>query len=510
MSRPALTHTLLCIGVFVGSLLFVSNLAGDCLNAPLDEGIYLEGGERLLEGQVPYRDYFAFTGPMIYWLQAGLQQTFGREMPLLRLSVTLSLALMTLVVFAITARLTDWGYGLGTAFVCLSYFSASTYMIIVNHRWLSAAFACLALWAAFEAVGRARPTAWWIAAGTAVAAAAWTTPSFLLVIAAMSLWLAFVDRRQLVAFCVGILLVSAPAIGWLALHGALMPMIDSLVWVGSRYGRANSVPYAYFPSGWDFNQWGNPSLPILQRLMSGLSRARYAIAPIAVPLVIATYAWRAWRRKLEPRQQFLAIGATAIFLTSYPRWDVNQMLFTMAPMMILIAGLAFRLPKLLQPLFVSAIVIWAMLNYSSALRVASDDLYLPTRAGTQRASPAMSQAYERLETLIPDQATLFTYPYLPSLGFALHSRNPIRYSFIQPGMMSKEDEARALSDLQSHPPRFILRQTFPPDQILIQWPNADPSTLVLPSIEQFIDSRYRFIERVGGPHFEVQVMELNP
>lgn len=510
MSRPALTHVLLCLGVFVASLLFVSSLAGDCLNAPLDEGIYLEGGERLLEGQVPYRDYFAFTGPMIYWMQAGLQYAFGREMPLLRLSATLSLALMALVIFAVTARLTDWGYGLGAAFVGLSYFAASTYMIIANHRWLSAAFACLAIWAAFEAVGRVKPAALWIAAGLAAAAAAWTTPSFLLLVAAISLWLLVTDRRQLLPLSIGILLISAPATLWLALNGALLPMIDSLLWVGSRYGRANQVPYGYFPSGWDFEQWGNPSLPIVARLLSALGRARYAIAPVAAPLIFATYAWYAWRQKLERPQQLLVIGAAATFLTCYPRWDVNQMLFTMAPMIILIAALAYRLPKLIQPLFVSAAVMWAMFNYSSGLRIASDDLYLPTRAGTQRASPGMTQAYEKLEALIPDRATLFTYPYLPSLGFALHTRNPIRYSFIQPGMMSKQDEAQALSDLEKHAPRFLLRQTFPPNQILIQWPNADPSTLVLSSIERFIDSRYRFLERVNGPHFEVQVMELNP
>lgn len=511
MNRSLILHCLLGAAVFLATLFFVSSLAGDCLHAPLDEGIYLEGGERLLEGQVPYRDFFAFTGPLIYWLQAGLEHTFGRNMPMLRLSATASLALMTLVAFAITTRLTDWGYGLGTAFVYLGYISASTYMIIANHRWVSAAFACLALWAAFEASGKLiRPALLWFLAGIAAAAAAWTTPSFVVGIGVYLLWLAFADRRHLLPFCGGVLLVSVPSIVWLAAHGALLPMIENLGWVASRYGKANSVPYAYNPSGWEANRWGDTSQSLYIRVMAAIGIMRYVVAPVAVPLMLVTYGLLAWRKQLDPPRQLLVLGAAAIFFTCYPRWDVNQMLFIMAPFAILIARLAFRLPQLAQPLVTSAIVMWAVINYSGALRVSADDPYIPTRAGTQRAPIAMATAYERLESRIPEGATLFTYPYLPSLGFALHTRNPIRYSFMQPGMMSKQDEAKALLDLQSHPPRFILRQFFPPDQILNTWPNSDRSTLVMHSIEQFFDTRYHFVERVQSIHFDLQLVELNP
>ena len=480
------------------------------MHVSLDEGIYLEGGERLLEGQVPYRDFFAFTGPVIYWMQAGLEHTFGRNMPFLRLTGTASLALMTLVVFAITARLTDSAYGAGAAFVYLGYFSASTYMIIANHRWVSAAFACLALWAAFEATGKSKPALRWLLAGAAAAAAAWTTPSFVIGIGVYVLWLAFTDRRQLLPFFGGILMVSLPAIAWLAAHGALMPMIDNLFWVAARYGKANSVPYAYNPSGWKSERWGDASLSLYARLMALISIGRYLVAPIGVPLVLATYGVLAWRKKLDAQRQLLVLGAAAVFCTSYPRWDVNQMLFTMAPFAILFALLAFRLPKLAQPVLVSAVVMWAAINYSSALRVSADDPSIPTRAGIQRSPITIATAYETLERLIPEGSTLFAYPYMPSLGFALHTRNPVRYSYMQPGMMSKQDEAQALSDLSRNPPRFVLRQYFPPDQILHTWPNSDRSTLVMASIENFFDTRYHLLERVRSIHFDIQLVELNP
>jgi hypothetical protein len=77
-------------------------------------------------------------------------------------------------------------------------------------------------------------------------------------------------------------------------------------------------------------------------------------------------------------------------------------------------------------------------------------------------------------------------------------------------MMSKQDEARALSDLEREPPRFILMQFFPDDQILHTWPNSDLSTMAMQSIRDFVARRYRFIEKVRAVYFEVDLMELNP
>ncbi len=510
MSRAEITHLLLCVAVFLASAFFLNTLVGDCFHPSLDEGIYLEGGERTMEGEVPYRDFFAFTGPMTYWVQAGLERIFGREMPMLRLSATLALALMTTVVFALTARFTDWSFGIGTAFVFLGYISASTYLIIVNHRWTSAGFAALALWAAVEASGKvARPALLWGVAGAAGAAAAWTTPSFAVGVAVCLGWLAVKDRRQLLSFCGGVALVSVPAVGWLAMHGALLPMIDNLFWVASRYSTANSVPYAYSAGG-PGDKWTDETVPMLRRVMAAIGAARYQVAPVGIPVMLAWSAFLAWRKRLEPRLQLLSLLAAATFVTAYPRWDVHHFLFVMAPFAVLMGIQVFRLPTLAQPPLVVVLLMWASLNYSSAWRVAQNDPYFPTRAGMQRAPVSILEGYERLEKLVPDGATLYAYPYLPSLGYQLHARNPIRYSFLQPGMMSKQDEAQALSDLERHPPRFILKQFFPPDQILNTWPNSDRDTLVMPTIEQFITSRYRFVEKVGSIHFEVDVMELNP
>ncbi|MBY0502411.1 MAG: hypothetical protein K2X03_00775 [Bryobacteraceae bacterium] len=505
-----LRYVLLCAAVFLGTFFYLYDLVGDVFHPSLDEGIYLEGGERVLGGQVPYRDFFVFTGPVIYWTQAALEKTFGRHMPLLRLSAMGSLAAMTLVVFALTLRFTDWGYGLGAAVVYLGYLSASTFLVIVNHRWLSAALASLALWAAVEAAKRtARPALLWGVAGVAAALAAWTTPTFILGVGVYLGWLIWREREYLLPFCGGVLVVSLPLIGWLAAQGALLPMIDNLLWLGSRYSKANAVPYGYNPGGMGI-RFGDPALNIYGNIMTVLVSARYFVAPIGAPLVLLGYAVLAWRRQLDAPRQLLALGAAAIFATTYPRWDMNQMLFVMAPFCVLVAIQAFRLPVLAQPVVSVIFLMWAALNFSSALSVGSEFQSFPTRAGIQRGHLTLLEGYEKLERLIPEGATLFAFPYQPSLGFALHTRNPTRYAFLQPGMMSKQDEARALGDLERQPPRFILRQYFPDDQVLNTWPNSDRSTLAMASIRQYIDRRYRFVDVVQSIYYRVEVLELNP
>lgn len=42
-----------------------------------DEGIFLDGACKILAGQVPYRDFFAYLGPGAFWNPAAAFATFG-------------------------------------------------------------------------------------------------------------------------------------------------------------------------------------------------------------------------------------------------------------------------------------------------------------------------------------------------------------------------------------------------------------------------------------------------
>src|ERR1051326_4140789 len=52
-----------------------------------DEGIVLQGAERILGGQLPYRDFFSFYTPGSFYLVAWLFRIFGDSFTIARMSV---------------------------------------------------------------------------------------------------------------------------------------------------------------------------------------------------------------------------------------------------------------------------------------------------------------------------------------------------------------------------------------------------------------------------------------
>jgi len=75
--------------------------------------------------------------------------------------------------------------------------------------------------------------------------------------------------------------------------------------------------------------------------------------------------------------------------------------------------------------------------------------------------------------------------------------NPTHFSYLQPELMTLDDEAAALRELQAHPPRWVFYNDAPPEAYLKHWPSSDPSRLRLNSIERFLSSNYRSVERLS-------------
>jgi hypothetical protein len=92
---------------------------------------------------------------------------------------------------------------------------------------------------------------------------------------------------------------------------------------------------------------------------------------------------------------------------------------------------------------------------------------------------------------------MFAFPYEPAALFLGAGRNPTRYSFLQPGMMTAADERAALQDLEAKPPLWVYYSDVPPKAYLRIWPSSDPRRLRMPHIEQFIAERYREVDRTG-------------
>jgi hypothetical protein len=109
---------LLGIAIFAPAFIYLYWIAGDLLELSGDEGIYLEGGRRIAMGQVPYRDFFVWTGPLTFWIEGVLAHWSGMSLPWMRLPMILDIAFPAWAVYRLTSRYTS---PVGSAFAFLAY-----------------------------------------------------------------------------------------------------------------------------------------------------------------------------------------------------------------------------------------------------------------------------------------------------------------------------------------------------------------------------------------------------
>src|ERR1700691_947799 len=90
--------------LFAASFLFLYWVSGDVLHIGGDEGIYLQGGRLVAQGQHPYRDFFSITGPLTFWIEGSLAFSSGMSLAAMRLPPILDAAFLVSAVYWLTSR----------------------------------------------------------------------------------------------------------------------------------------------------------------------------------------------------------------------------------------------------------------------------------------------------------------------------------------------------------------------------------------------------------------------
>jgi 4-amino-4-deoxy-L-arabinose transferase-like glycosyltransferase len=494
-------------------------MAGNLFILGLDEGIYLDGGLRVLHGQAPYRDFFALTGPASYWLEAAAFKLFGVTLASGRVIMVLDVALLAALVYWLAAQLTRRSVALATAFVFFAFETGLSFRLYANHRWDSAALAMLGVAFAFKGAGPSSD-GWlaFLASGFFAAAAAWCTPPVILLVVALGLWLlaSREGRRFVSAFVLGVLACSLPAIAVLARQHALAPMLSSMAWNAKNYSGPNRVYYGY---------GAVPGTGGLRAIFAGahgtalLLRALDFFLTLVPPLVpFAVYvAWLLRTRKSvadmggEAGRVLLLLAASAAFLLStYPRWSADELMFV-TPIFYVLAAFMLERPATgrwrrgLGAAFAALAGVTLAVSAAGLTREPS----LRTRVGVVRAVPQDQELILALDARIPPGSSLFVYPYLPVLYFLTGGVNPTRYDFLQPGMMTARDGATALRELRAHPPKYVVYFQFSPATFYGIWPHANPRRKRLRPIETWLHLHYHLAKVVAHPVAEFAILERN-
>ena len=508
MPEPSHWKPAVLVAALTSCLLWFS--VADRLRLNIDEGMYIDGASRAYKGEVLYRDFLAHTGPGTFWLCELAFRLAGVSLSHARIPLVLGLGAMAGGVFYLTASLTARSFAYGVTFLFLAFEMRDLYLIAVNHRWDSGALAFLAIVAGFGAL-RSNSLPLSFVAGMCAAGSAFVTPTVGLIALPLAAWMIFRgSMRTTVTLICGGVVVTAVCAASLAAQGALAPMIHHFLWTGSNYSGPNRVPYGYAGTGFDEALSGLN--PVAKALFS-VVLASMLLPSVLPPLTYAGWAaWVAFNRSEDSLRKgeiaFLLICSVALFASTYPRWDNGHLLYVAPIYYVLAATLAYwALPRrLLPPLFAALLALLAFLWWQPLMKE-REFASLQTASGRVTVRPEDRALVESISNRVHPGDSLFVFPNFPSVYFLTGGVNPSRFSFLQAGLMTDEDEQSALRDLERKPPHWVVYWDVPIERYLKTSPSADPARLRFNHIEQYLRDNYRWVETHDHWHGPYSILE---
>lgn len=497
---PRLRNERACaILIFLAVALLLILIQGNRFVLTNDEGIILDAAQKMAAGARLYVDFFGYMSPGSYCLQTLMFRLFGVSLLAGRIPVILDLSLQSALLYWLTARLSSRRTAAAAVLVFTGFQIADPGFLTAQHRWDSATLALAGLCLAIRP-GRIRVAA----SGAMLAAAAWCTPPVALVWAVAAVWLAVAPERRelLLPFASGAVAVSACAAAYLATQGALTPFIRQMFWLQRNYAGVNVMPYGAVPGGYASLLEGSTSSG--ERIVRLLLISCLALPAILPPVAALLWGLAFWRRKI-PRQTRDAIGLlllsmAALVAGTFPRADLTHLAWVAAlPYALAAAAVATLAPSRAGSMLACTLIplaclfAWNQLADWRSLRPVS------TPAGTVRISAALAPEMQNLLKEVHPGESLFVYPYMPLQYFMTRTRNPTRFSYLAPGMMTRAQELEVLSTLQSAPPQWVMFLELDEAELLRVFPSAAGRDAHFEEIESWIRKNYQAVDPAVSP-----------
>lgn len=525
----------LALAVVLASLFFFSWFYRLPLSET-DEGIVAVGAERILRGQIPYRDFFSELGPGSFYLQAAIFKILGTHAAAMRLTAWLLGGIISGLIYLLARRLmTGAAAFLPSAVFALVCYPA-TYR--VSHHWWGNFFMLLTVLCLMPSETQAGPSS---APARIVLVGAGVLAGFILLsMQSMGVWTLLMgagflsvhpllDRqvewreafrrgtRQAGWFVLGAALTMGGAAAYFASHGALAEWVnDNFLFLLVNYRAYLDVPQA------------SPLVIILHigRLAITQPSVHFVLYAVGYPAFflapILAYGGTAWQllssRCPEASQArillLLLLQGVGAFVANSHALDTFH-LMSAAPLMLVLLVYHWRQlihrrhAGLRRAALASAALAMALAGFAGvrkAVNTAPISVPVPTRRGmVYRQAAAAQELQERMaaiERLLPAGAETFFYPYNAELYFLTATRNPTRYDVLLPEFHTSQQMQEALAALRHSRPGFIfsldetqrwtIRPHFPDDPPDVFGPHPVESVLAAPG------SGYRLAETVAG------------
>jgi 4-amino-4-deoxy-L-arabinose transferase-like glycosyltransferase len=484
-----------------------------------DEGIILQGAQRILRGEVLYRDFFSFLTPGSFYLNALLFKVSGNSFLVARTALAIFGGLFSIIEYLLARRVCSRRIALLA--IALATATTLPYRFLVLHNWDSTLFACLTVYCAVRLI-EVRDWKWAFALGSFASltilfeqskgvglylglligflAVTWVKPRPALGAACVS------------AVSVGLIWPWVLTLAYFAQRQALSAMIADLVWPLQHYSAANRVPYGY-------QNWSDADRHLLfgtgsfgLRLLKTLIISPCFVVPLLPLVAVGLFIyWMLLQRKQVsgPRATYylLITGALCGLLLSVVtvRADIIHFmyllpLFSLPLAWILdghdIPGRSFKAAHALICTYV--VIAFGAFAIPLLTRAVTAPNRLETRRGVIN-TPAQDTLLPYVEAHVLPGETMLVYPYLPVYYYLTGTVNPTRYDFFQPGMNTSEQSAEILAELTRGRVRVVLFESSFPAKIPNAWPHTSMSAIAKDPVADFIVQNYRVCKILRSP-----------
>ncbi len=478
-----------------------------------DEGIILQGAQRILRGQVLYRDVFSFFTPGSYYLLAFLFKLFGSSILVARTALVFFGAAYSVITYLVARRVCSRA----SAALVAGLVTVTTlpFRFVVLHNWDSTLWACFALYCTLRWV-ESPHFKWAFAAGSFASLTFIFEQSkgfglclgigvALLAITMMDRQRPPLNRAQLGGLAVGLAWPVLLTVLYFSARHALSPMLADWVWPLQHYSVANRVPYGY--QNWTDSVrhvlfgTGSPGMRLIKFVIISPCFLVPVLPLIAVGLFIYWMVQMRSQRVSKARCSYYVLinGALSGLLLSVVavRPDIIHFIY-LQPLFFLVlawivdgSDIPGRTVKKLSPFLNTCVVIaFTAFAVPLLLRAVTTPYTLETRRGLV-ALPAKDTVIEYVQAHVPPGETILVYPYLPLYYYLTETYSPTRYEYFQPGMNTNQQSREVLSQLAHRPVRVVLFESSFPEKIPHSWPGTPLTEIANDPVADYIVRNYR-------------------
>jgi len=507
------------------TLLFVLSLAYLCVfrhysTLEPDEGIVLRGAERIIAGEVPYRDFFSFYTPGSFYLVAFLFRVFGDSFAVARTSLAFAGAIGSVVTYLLARRVCPRAIALFAAL--LATIAGAAFRFLVLHNAYSTLLCCVTLYAAVRFL-ETQKTVWAFWVGSLASLTFLLEQSKGAGLCA-GLALGFIILRtfdRASAFGKPGLLAVASGFAWplvatfayFALQHSLKVMVQSWLWPLHNYTHANRVPYGF--QNWSDHSrdvifhtgpWGIRAVKILV-VSPGLLVPVLPLIAIALLVYWNVQLWRRSESSAESRYYVLVCSVLLGLLMSVVvvRADVLHFMYLAPLWYVVLAWIMGSQPirslalAAVRPFLIAYVVAaFGLLGMAVLFSTTGAHNRIETRRGVI-TSGEKDTVIDYVQAHLAPRQELLVYPYLPLYNYLTGTRSPSRYDYFQPGMNTREQANEIITSLQSKNDGVVLYEPWFAEKFANSWPGTSLTAIADDPVADYIVRSYRVCKILNSP-----------